>query len=97
MIISAERYQELLEKEMRLENIIKSSEPVRWDCSESPDGKCYYFPSKGDDGVLVVELENGGTLTIEEMKERGHIRKDWKETDANEDECLFCGLPEERK
>lgn len=55
-----------------------------WWCDWSPDNACHYF-SNGD-----------GTLTLIGGK-RISVRPTRDGKPETEDECMFCGLPEERK
>ncbi|MEO6305486.1 MAG: hypothetical protein ABIP51_20150 [Bacteroidia bacterium] len=56
-----------------------------WECPNSPDGHCHYFTN--DAGM--VELFDEGKVVLPPA---GHDKEN-----ENEDECLFCGEPEERK
>ena len=61
-----------------------------WWCQTSPDNDCHYYTTEGVGGEYVVKLANGKT----------HIMPNYTSKDEeheNEDECLFCGGPEERK
>ena len=54
-----------------------------WRCKESPDQTCHYFSTNGE-----VELLDGTKAPVPE----GHC-----EEDENDDWCIFCGQPDERK
>lgn len=54
-----------------------------WRCKESPDGVCHYYSNDGK-----VKMIDGTLVNVPE----GHDA-----TYENDDECIFCGLPEERK
>lgn len=60
-----------------------------WFCPKSPDKMCYYYsePTKVD-GKFVIALRDGTSFPLGEF----HLQD--YETD---DQCLFCGYPEERK
>ncbi len=64
-----------------------------WRCKESPDSVCHYESDEMDtdgDGnsVYGVELITEEYVDIPEGHNPDH---------ENEDSCIFCGLPEERK
>lgn len=54
-----------------------------WFCDESPDHSCHYFSENGK-----VKLNDGTLVDIPEDHDVDY---------ENEDECIFCGQPEERK
>lgn len=58
-----------------------------WFCSKSPDNICHYFSIK-ENGQCFVELSNGKHFTLPQNHQKEY---------ENDDECLFCGEPEERK
>ena len=66
-----------------------------WWCPDSPDHLCHYF-SKEKGGIRVVRLSNGQVVPVPPLTGdlAGHERDPDNET---EDECLFCGRPEERQ
>lgn len=55
-----------------------------WDCEHSPDKKCHYFTTS--EGKVRIK---GG---LEVDPPQGHDRRN-----ENEDWCIFCGEPDERK
>jgi len=55
-----------------------------WWCPDSPDHTCHYFSMDG-----MVELLDGTTIE----RPKGAIDPQYE----TEDQCLFCGQPEERK
>jgi len=56
-----------------------------WYCPDSPDHNCHYFTD--DNGT--VELVTGEFVKPADP--------DWDKEYETDDECLFCGSPEERK
>lgn len=59
-----------------------------WYCTESPDHSCHYFSEVDENGNPIVELHDG---TIHRLPSDHNA-----EYETN-DQCLFCGNPEERK
>lgn len=59
-----------------------------WWCPDSPDHLCQYF-SFDKDGARAVKLKDGTEHIFQEYE------GDWKY--ENDDDCLFCGSPDERK
>lgn len=61
-----------------------------WWCPKSPDHHCHYFTSGMVNGEkFFVFLSNGFTYTFPQHPNVGESE--------SEDQCLFCGHPEERK
>ena len=54
-----------------------------WRCKSSPDSVCHYYSSKGK-----VRMIDGTEVDVP----NGHNQKR-----ENDDECIFCGHPDERK
>lgn len=66
-----------------------------WDCTPSPDGKCHYFSTEVA-GKFFVNLNNGNKHCLNDNPNlTEYTMMDHK--NENEDWCIFCGNPEERK
>ena len=57
--------------------------PFGWRCQDSPDGVCHYFSHDG----LVKMID--GTMVPVPPDHNGKCETD--------DQCMWCGMPEERK
>lgn len=79
------------------EKLSKSGESARcecgkylgWWCPSSPDNECHYY-SQEKDGKFVLTLRNGQEHVIADYSKNMHDNEE-------EDWCIFCGQPEERK
>lgn len=60
-----------------------------WSCPSSPDKCCHYYSKIGDMGYYVTLID--GTKHYLE----GYTHE--KANDETEDDCIFCGEPDERK
>jgi hypothetical protein len=58
-----------------------------WWCPESPDHACHYYSITTADGFTVTMINGEEYL----------LPKDHVDTYETEDQCIFCGQPEERK
>ena len=69
-------------------NCTVCDEHFGWRCKESPDGVCHYFTRiiHSMRGVYLID----GTFYTD-------IPKTLDEEYETRDQCLFCGMPEERK
>lgn len=54
-----------------------------WRCKISPDSICHYYSKDGK-----VKMIDNTLVDIPEWHDSKH---------ENEDNCIFCGMPEERK
>jgi len=66
-------------------------EDYNWYCPDSPDHTCHYFSTPGEgqfSGTRYVTLIDGTAHTLPQEHDPMY------ETD---DQCIFCGDPEERK
>jgi len=54
-----------------------------WRCNKSPDHVCHYFSVDGQ-----IELFDGTKVNVPEDHDSSY---------ENDDECIFCGMPDERK
>ena len=83
-------FRKLTKKELDDEWMSESAECIvcrcsfGWRCKVSPDGVCHYFT--GDDGKVVM-IDGSKVDPVEKIDKQ----------DENDDMCLFCGFPEERK
>jgi len=59
----------------------------KWSCKKSPDHVCHYF-SDNDGNVNYVVLADGRLFELHQHYENKF---------ENEDSCIFCKQPEERK
>ena len=59
-----------------------------WYCPSSPDYSCYYFSSRRKE-QNVIDMLDGSEFII--------VNPDHNPDLESEDQCLFCGLPQERK
>ena len=58
-----------------------------WFCPSSPDHTCHYY-SSGEKGNCYVVIRGG---------EKHRLKKSYDNSNEEEDWCIFCGHPEERK
>lgn len=61
-----------------------------WFCPESPDKTCHYNTEKASDGFYVTLASGFRHKMPAFYTEENH-------NNENEDECIFCGEPDERK
>lgn len=55
-------------------------------CPDAPDGRCHYHTVEGSDRLVL--MNDGTTVEVQEP-----VAEEWQ----NDDSCLFCGEPDERK
>lgn len=55
-------------------------------CGHSPDGRCHYFTIEGSDRV--VRMNDGAEVTLRKARPKKY---------QTDDDCFFCGMPDERK
>lgn len=80
------------------ENVIKDSESGKcadcgidtgWYCPKSPDHTCHYYSEKKPDGYYVRLITGKAHKIVKYSKD--------KHENEEEDWCIFCGQPDERK
>jgi hypothetical protein len=62
-----------------------------WYCKDSPDNECHYFSEELEESKFTIELRDGSRFQL-----ANDYSKKSQEYESDDD-CLFCGNPEERK